>query len=236
MSKIAETYDIVIVGAGPTGLLLSTCLARWGYKIKHIDLRSEATQAGRADGIQPRSLDLLCNMGLKEEIMAQNPGSFSEVAFWDPCPSKSGIRRTGVWESCPKAIGARYPFTITLHQGAIENVMIRDLERHNVRIQRPWKILDFSVDIEISMIEHPVQVTLQEVTTGKVKQIRSKYLFSAEGAKSSIREKLGIRMCYRDSSAQNVWGVIDARVATDFPDTMVRRIYGFLVLSRRTYG
>ena len=65
-----EKYDIVIVGAGPVGLLLSTCLARWGYKIKHIDMRPEPTVTGRADGIQPRSLDLLRNMGLKRAIMA----------------------------------------------------------------------------------------------------------------------------------------------------------------------
>ena len=29
--SVVEKYDIVIVGAGPVGLLLSTCLARWGY-------------------------------------------------------------------------------------------------------------------------------------------------------------------------------------------------------------
>jgi len=96
MSDSAQNYDIVIVGAGPTGLLLSTCLARWGYKIKHVDIRSEATQTGRADGIQPRSLDFLCNTGLKADIMARKPGSFSEVAFWDPCQSGIGISRTGV--------------------------------------------------------------------------------------------------------------------------------------------
>ena len=42
MPAPTENYDIVIIGAGPVGLLLSVCLARWGYKIKHIDNRSVA--------------------------------------------------------------------------------------------------------------------------------------------------------------------------------------------------
>jgi len=100
--------------------------------------------------------------------------------------------------------------------------MIQQLEKHNVHVQRPWSILDFSVDMENPTAEHPIRVTLQEVATEKAEQMRTKYLFSGEGAKSSIREKLGIQMSYRDSSAQNIWGVLDARVSTNFPDVMVR--------------
>ena len=133
-----EKYDIVIIGAGPVGLTLSTCLARWGYKIKHIDNRPEPTPTGRADGIQPRSLDLLRNMGLKHKIMAHEPAKVYEVAFWDP--SANGIHRTGTWASCPKFIDARYPFTTLLHQGLIERVFIEDIEKHGGRIQRPWTI------------------------------------------------------------------------------------------------
>ena len=221
MSDSVRKYDVVVVGAGPTGLLFSACLARWGYKIKHIDIRSEATVAGRADGIQPRSLDLLCNMGLKDDIMAHKPGTFRDVAFWDPDPSGLGISRTGSWPSCPASVGARYPFTTTLHQGLIEDVLIRDLERRGVHILRPWSILTFSVDTQCPDVEYPVQVKIQNMNTGDVEGIQSKYLFSGEGVKSSIRKKLGIQMSYRESPLVNQWGVIDARISTDFPDIKV---------------
>ena len=218
-------FDIVIVGAGPTGLLLSASLARWGYKIKHIDIRTEATAAGRADGIQPRSLDLLYNMGLKAELMAQKPGSFQEVAAWDPDPSGFGISRTGSWATCPEWIGARYPFTTTLHQGLIEDVFIRDLEGHGVHVQRPWSILDFSVDTQYpSAGNYPVHVWIQNIVTGAVEEIDSKYLFSGEGAKSSVRKRLGIQMLYREPQFVNYWGAIDARVSTNFPDIKVRSL------------
>ena len=211
-----ERYDIVIVGAGPVGLMLSTHLQRWGYKIKHIDNRPEPTPTGRADGIQPRSLDLLRNMGLKRAIMEHEPAKVYEVAFWDP--AAKGIYRTGTWASCPKFIDARYPFTTLLHQGLIERVFIDDIERCGGQIQRPWTITGFKNDGYDP--RYPVEVSLAHVDTKATETVRTKYLFSGEGARSFIRDQLGIKMIYKDPIA-HVWGVMDGVVRTDFPDIKV---------------
>ncbi|KAI5923812.1 FAD binding domain-containing protein [Camillea tinctor] len=213
-------YDIVIIGAGPVGLMLSTCLARWGYKIKHIDNRAEPTPTGRADGIQPRSLDLLRNMGLKSAIMAHQPAKVYEVAFWDPPESGKGIVRTGTWASCPAFIDARYPFTTLLHQGLIERVFIADLEKNGVKIQRPWTIKGFKSD-EKANPEYPVEVNLEHTDGTMRETVRAKYLFSGEGARSFVREQLGIRITHKDPISY-VWGVMDGVVITDFPDIRMK--------------
>lgn len=211
-------YDIVIVGAGPVGLLLSTCLARWGYSIKHIDNRAEPTPTGRADGIQPRTLELLRNMGLKSKIMQHKPARVYEVAFWDP--AEGGIRRTGTWASCPKFIDARYPFTTLLHQGFIERIFIEDLNSNGVDIQRPWTIRDFENDGQDAV--YPVKVKLSHVEAPEVQEtVRAKYLFSGEGAKSIIRTKLGIQIRHKDPISY-VWGVMDGVVRTNFPDIKMK--------------
>jgi len=215
---MAEKYDIVIIGAGPVGLTLSTCLARWGYKIKHIDNRPEPTATGRADGIQPRSLDLLRNMGLKRKIMAHEPAKVYEVAFWDP--AATGIVRTGTWASCPKFIDARYPFTTLLHQGLIERVFIEDMAKYGVQVQRPWTITGFQNDGKDP--NYPVEVSLAHVDGHKTETVRAKYLFSGEGARSFVREKLGVPIHHKDPIS-NVWGVMDGVVRTDFPDIKVLR-------------
>ncbi|KAI1499428.1 FAD binding domain-containing protein [Biscogniauxia marginata] len=213
-------YDIVIIGAGPVGLMLSTCLARWGYKIKHIDNRAEPTPTGRADGIQPRSLDLLRNMGLKSAIMAHQPAKVYEVAFWDPPESGKGIVRTGTWASCPAFIDARYPFTTLLHQGLIERVFIADLEKNGVKIQRPWTIKGFKSDEEANP-EYPVEVNLEHTDGTMRETVRAKYLFSGEGARSFVREQLGIGITHKDPISY-VWGVMDGVVITDFPDIRMK--------------
>ncbi|KAL2265744.1 hypothetical protein VTJ83DRAFT_6844 [Remersonia thermophila] len=216
----ANHYDIVIVGAGPVGLMLSTCLARWGYKIKHIDNRAEPTPTGRADGIQPRSLDLLRNMGLKSAIMAHKPARVYEVAFWDPPKSGAGIVRTGTWASCPSFIDARYPFTTLLHQGLIERVFIADLEKNKTRIQRPWTIKGFTSD-EKADPEYPVTVDLEHVDGTAKETVKAKYLFGGEGARSFIRDQLKIGIRHKDPIAY-VWGVMDGVVKTDFPDIKMK--------------
>ncbi|KAI8154663.1 Phenol hydroxylase [Colletotrichum sp. SAR 10_70] len=192
-------YDIekVIVGAGPVGLMLSTCLARWGYKIKHIDNRAEPTPTGRADGIQPRSLDLLRNMGLKSAIMAHKPARVYEVAFWDPPKNGTGIARTGTWASCPSFIDARYPFTTLLHQGHIERVFISDLNKNGTQIQRPWTITGFTSN-EAENPEYPVEVQLEHVDGTAHETVRAKYLFGGEGARSFIRNQLQIGIKHKD--------------------------------------
>ncbi|KAF2255872.1 phenol 2-monooxygenase [Trematosphaeria pertusa] len=212
-----EKYDIVIVGAGPVGLMLSTCLARWGYKIKHIDNRAEPTPTGRADGIQPRSLDLLRNMGLKRKIMSHDPAKVYEVAFWDP--NSKGIHRTGTWASCPRFIDARYPFTTLLHQGLIERVFIEDIEKNGVKIQRPWTITGFKNDGKDP--NYPVEVSIAHVDGTLSEAVRTKYLFSGEGAKSFVRDQLGIGILYKDPIS-HVWGVMDGVVRTDFPDIKMK--------------
>ncbi|KAH6615350.1 FAD binding domain-containing protein [Boeremia exigua] len=213
-----ENYDIVIVGAGPVGLCLSTCLSRWGYKIKHIDNRPEPTPTGRADGIQPRSLDLLRNMGLKRKIMEYEPAKVYEVAFWDPS-AKGGIVQTGTWASCPKFIDARYPFTTLLHQGMIERVFIQDIEKNGNTVQRPWTITGFENDGKDAT--YPVEVKLAHVDGSSTETVRAKYLFSGEGARSFVREQLGIKIRYKDPIAY-VWGVMDGVVRTNFPDIKMK--------------
>lgn len=218
MSSTPETFDMVIIGAGPVGLLLAVCLARWGYRIKQLDNRERPTLTGRADGIQPRSLHLLKNMDLKRQIMAHGPAKAYEVGFWDPTPTGEGIHRTNYLPTCPKYIDARYPFTTMLHQGLIERVFIGDLNKNGVDVQRPWTITGFENNGQDPI--YPVEVDLRHLQTQEVEKVRTKYLFSGEGARSFVREQIGVKMHHKDPVA-HVWGVMDGVVRTDFPDIKV---------------
>jgi 2-polyprenyl-6-methoxyphenol hydroxylase-like FAD-dependent oxidoreductase len=214
-------YDIVIVGAGPVGILLSLCLSRWGYRVKHIDNRPVPTATGRADGIQPRSIEIFRNLGLKRQLMAYEPAKVYDVAFWDPLPSGRGIHRTGNWPSCPRFIDTRYPFTALVHQGKIENIFLSEIEKAGTTVQRPWTITGFINDGTDET--YPVEVKLKCLDTNVIEVVRTKYLFSGEGARSFVREKLGIPIHYKDPIAF-VWGVMDGVVRTDFPDIKVKRL------------
>lgn len=218
MTSNCSKYDIVIIGAGPVGLLLSVCLTRWGYSVRHIDNRPVPTATGRADGIQPRSLEILKNLGLKRKIMAYDPARVFEVAFWDPAPGGK-IVRTGTWASCPSFLDARYPFTALLHQGLIERVFIEDLEKHGNHVQRPWTISRF--DTSNADPDYPVEVDLKNLDSNVIETVQAKYLFSGEGAKSFVRDQLEIQIRHKDPIS-HVWGVMDGVVRTNFPDIKMK--------------
>lgn len=218
MGKDYKKHDIVIIGAGPVGLLLSVLLTRWGYDVRHIDNRPVPTATGRADGIQPRTLEILKNLDLKRKIMAFDPARVFEVAFWDPAPGGK-IIRTGTWASCPSFLDARYPFTALLHQGLIERVMIEDIRKHGNNVQRPWTITGFETNNADP--NYPVEVDLKNLDSNVTDTVRTKYLFSGEGARSFVREQLGVQIRHKDPIS-HVWGVMDGVVRTNFPDIKMK--------------
>lgn len=218
MAPKIETYDVIVIGAGPVGLLTSVCLSRWGYKVKQIDNRPVPTATGRADGIQPRTLEILHNLGLKRPIMAYDPARVYEVAFWDPAPGGK-IVRTGTYPSCPSFIDARYPFTALLHQGLIERVMIADLAKTGTSLERPATITRFETNHADP--NYPVEVDLKNLDSNVETTYRTKYLFSGEGARSFVREQLKVQIRHKDPISY-VWGVMDGVLRTNFPDIKMK--------------
>ena len=62
--------DVLIVGAGPTGLTLACLLARYGVKFRIIDKKKSTTTRSKALGIQARTLELFEQLDLTEKILA----------------------------------------------------------------------------------------------------------------------------------------------------------------------
>jgi 2-polyprenyl-6-methoxyphenol hydroxylase-like FAD-dependent oxidoreductase len=106
-----------------------------------------------------------------------------------------------------------------VHQGKIEKMFLDEIERAGATVQRPWTIVSFQNNSKDET--YPVEVSLKCLDTNVIENVRAKYLFSGEGARSFVREQLGINIQYKDPIAF-VWGVMDGVVRTDFPDIKVR--------------
>lgn len=73
--------NVVIVGAGPAGLMLGCNLARYGIKAKIVDDRDDKTSTGRADGLQPKSIETFRQLGLADSLLRKGVKIY-DICFW----------------------------------------------------------------------------------------------------------------------------------------------------------
>lgn len=235
-----EKYEVVIAGvnlpssllrqvlilrqAGPAGLFLEVLLARYGLtdsSLLCIDSKPTALKSGQADGLQPRTLEVLGSLGLVEEILTQGCQMW-EVAFWNPKQASvsngdtngeiQGIERTSIVPDV--AVAARFPHEVTIHQGRIERILEDDLKRYSARgVQRSSRLTKVLID-EAGDPDFPVLAEIE--SPSGVRTVRTKHLVGADGAHSLVRRSMGLKL--QGETSDFIWGVVDLIVDTDFPD------------------
>lgn len=189
------------------------------------DLKPGTLKSGQADGLQPRTLEVLKSLDVADEIL--NHGChMSEVAFWNPKSStpagaRAGIERTSFAPDV--VVASRYKHEVTIHQGRIERILEDNLDQYATGcIQRSTRLVDFCLDAA-SDAEYPLKIELEQETAEgwKIrKTVRSKYLVGADGAHSQVRKSMGLNLI--GETTDHIWGVVDFVADTTFPDVRKR--------------
>jgi phenol 2-monooxygenase len=71
VNTFPDKVDVLIVGAGPAGLMAANALSNYGVNIRVIDQRPRSVPAGQADGIQPRTTEVLQSYGLAARLLKE---------------------------------------------------------------------------------------------------------------------------------------------------------------------
>lgn len=125
--------DLLIVGAGPAGLMAATWAARCGIHARILDKRRTKIFHGQADGLQCRSLEIFDSFGFADRVWKES-NHLLEMCLWNP-DETSRIRRT---DTIPDTIPGISRFQqVVLHQGRIERVFLDSLKDYSeIEIER----------------------------------------------------------------------------------------------------
>ncbi|KAH6672564.1 FAD binding domain-containing protein [Halenospora varia] len=204
--------NVVIVGAGPAGLMLASNLARYGIKSTIVDDRNDKTSTGKADGLQPKTIETLKQLGLASSLLDQGVKVY-DICFWNS-DANTPLRRTGRDVHYPPQVDVLEPFILLVHQGMVEDILIEDMKSRGVAVVRSSPFSHYSRTLDLKA---PIEVVCNDANTGIEKSLKTRYLVGCDGARSKVRKSIPGAELVGDST-RAPWGVLDGVIETDFPD------------------
>lgn len=169
--------DVMIVGAGPTGLTLGIDLARRGLEVRVVDKATEFFAGSRGDGLQPRTLEVFEDLGVLDRVFEQGRSSPVMRVYLDG-EFATERRMAELVEPTPDV---PYPNAWFLGQSQTEAILRERLAEFGVRVELGTELVSFNQDAS--------GVTVH-LSTGEI--VRSSYLVGADGGRSTVRKALGI--------------------------------------------
>lgn len=171
----ATSPAVLVVGAGPVGLVAAAELARHGVAVRIIDKLAKPTTESRAIAVHARSLDMLARMGVVDQLIATGVKAGGMELY-------SGHDR--LFRVPLDEIDAAYPFSLNTPQTETERVLAEHLAALGVTVERGVELTELAQDADA------VRVSLRRAD-GTIEDVTVPWVVAADGAHSTVRHLLG---------------------------------------------
>lgn len=189
--------DVLVVGAGPTGLMLANQLGRRGVRVMIIDRHAGPSRETRALGVQARTLEIYAKLGLAERAIGLGTRG-TGANLW---ARGRKMARVPLGEA-GKGI-TPYPFVLVLGQDDNERIMGEKLKDWGLGVQWNTELVGLE-----QQPDHAV-VTLKSAD-GATRTITASWVAGCDGARSAVREINGIK--FPGAPYEHVYFVADVQV------------------------
>lgn len=199
MTSSTLDADVLIVGAGPTGLTLAAALAARGIHALIVDRQAEGANTSRAAVIHARTLEVLEPLQVVPALTAHGLRA-QRFTIRD----RDRVLVPIGFENLPTA----YPYTLMLSQAVTERLLLERLQALGGTVLRPAQVASIAQGADA------VQATLDD---GRV--LRARYLVGCDGMHSRVREQSGI--AFRGGSYGESFLLADVRLEGGVPQREV---------------
>jgi 2-polyprenyl-6-methoxyphenol hydroxylase-like FAD-dependent oxidoreductase len=172
--------EVLIVGAGPTGLTLALELQIRGVRYRLVDKFVERSDKSRALVVQSRTLELLDKHDLARPLIEKGRQTYDVTIYTNRRERVSLTLRDLGFEGTP------FPFALFVSQAETERVLEEALLRAGGRVEHPVEVVALAQDDE------GVRATLCH-PDGRTEEVRAAYAVGCDGAHSLVRKAAGLR-------------------------------------------
>jgi 2-polyprenyl-6-methoxyphenol hydroxylase-like FAD-dependent oxidoreductase len=170
----APMTSVIVVGAGPTGLLLAGDLAEAGLRVALLERRHAGlSNLSRAFGVHARTMEMLDMRGLADAVLAHSPYKMDKIAAF------------GNAELDLSGLPTRFPYLLLCPQTRIEEVLLSRAERAGVELRH---------DTEVTGLDQrPGGVTVIATDpAGQETRVEAEFLVGCDGVRSTVRDLVGL--------------------------------------------
>ncbi|KAL0954451.1 hypothetical protein HGRIS_003427 [Hohenbuehelia grisea] len=217
-----DSHPILIVGAGPTGLVLALALIKNGIGVRIIDKAHEFVVGSRGVGVMPRSLEVHNFLGTYDEIIARGQLSAEHIGRFYPIGGgRDEYRTSEIFPYSEPSDAIPIANAVLIGRDTQSIILLSHLAQHGVHVELNTELQSFE--------QHPdhVDVQIVKVIDGvdHHEAVRFQYVVGADGPRSIIRKTLGVSFLGETRLSENMV-VGDIFIEDGFIEPSVFHIWG----------
>lgn len=193
---MSSHLPILIIGAGPTGLMMACELARFGIPFRIIDKQAEPAKFSSAAWIHTRTLEIFDHIGIIDRFL--ECGKRCEIInmFVDGKP---------VTNIPLKAVDSVFPFVLIMPPNETQRILQKRLEEYKIRVERQVELIDIKTRKKLP------EAILRDAR-GRIEKITCTWIVGCDGASSSVRDRFNLHFNRRDSNGKILRTMRDGQV------------------------